>query len=795
MAEKLRAYQGTDKYLFVSYAHRDAADVMPALEALSDGGYRAWYDEGIPAGSEWAETIGTALGKASLVVFFASDTSLRRDNVMRELKFAREHGIPILTVQLGKVDFPEELGRMLLVEQTADLSRYATYGDFVRGIKNVLDKAGVGGGVTVPDKEKKITFHRVKKRRKKLLTALVCLIAAATVCFAGYKLLFLSVPEVVGFAANDAVNALTAAGLSGNLSMNYSDEYDYGVVFDQSAHGIIFRFIPVVITQSLGPQEDLTDVPDTVGRHVSDGATLLVQAGMTKFAITPTESAGTEKAHILSQSIPAGLRVSRKNTIGLDVATDGGEIIFEIDGVEVVISGTEPVTVDIEKIKEEALSEEPLYRIDKDGTILVYNVSALYKFTVPPVRDDNGDVTEKSEYDNGDVMIKIMRTMTVTREVETLATVIVPDGVHLVVGKNGNVTCASIIEARGRLTVRSGGFFGTTMAGFNAMRNYGKVYVEEGGTLATQYGGHINNMTGGNMQIDGLMRVCCINEMQWFVNDGDVTGTGTVDLTDVSNPEYGDGTDMEAMSLRMLNAIGKDTALTIIPAPPAVDEYGMLTKERALYDALDYPWIDMHGNEGSPAIYPFVDPGDVKKGVEGYNVCFIARSMRIQGQPGWVDGYFEFIVAPGVTLALEGDGWNGTDLGITVMEGGTLNVRCRLENVQFIANHGTVCVDGSDFESCLTYGEFTDESGNEWGKAANDGVLEARWGGKVIMNQIWSFAGAEERCDEGEIAVDTRFDFSDTEPPFTFVNGPRGFQAFTLCYRAPGGKLNEKWWE
>ena len=118
MSEKIRAYRGTEKYLFVSYAHRDGADVLPALEALADAGYRVWYDEGIRAGEDWSASIGNALEKASQVVFFASDTSVRRDNVLRELTFAREHNIPILTVQLGKVTFPEELDHLLLVEIT-----------------------------------------------------------------------------------------------------------------------------------------------------------------------------------------------------------------------------------------------------------------------------------------------------------------------------------------------------------------------------------------------------------------------------------------------------------------------------------------------------------------------------------------------------------------------------------------------------------------------------------------------------------------------------------------------------
>ena len=85
MTDTLRAYRGTDKYLFVSYAHRDSGDILPALEALNDAGYRVWYDEGIGAGEDWSASLGTALEKASRVLFFASETSVKRDNVLHSL--------------------------------------------------------------------------------------------------------------------------------------------------------------------------------------------------------------------------------------------------------------------------------------------------------------------------------------------------------------------------------------------------------------------------------------------------------------------------------------------------------------------------------------------------------------------------------------------------------------------------------------------------------------------------------------------------------------------------------------
>lgn len=46
------AYKGKEKYIFVSYAHKDSAKVLPIIENMQHAGYRIWYDTGIKAGTE-----------------------------------------------------------------------------------------------------------------------------------------------------------------------------------------------------------------------------------------------------------------------------------------------------------------------------------------------------------------------------------------------------------------------------------------------------------------------------------------------------------------------------------------------------------------------------------------------------------------------------------------------------------------------------------------------------------------------------------------------------------------------
>ncbi len=70
MRTLLRPYEGTQPYIFVSYAHKNDAAVLEIIGALQSRGFRVWYDEGIEAGSEWPESIASHLERAQLVLAF-----------------------------------------------------------------------------------------------------------------------------------------------------------------------------------------------------------------------------------------------------------------------------------------------------------------------------------------------------------------------------------------------------------------------------------------------------------------------------------------------------------------------------------------------------------------------------------------------------------------------------------------------------------------------------------------------------------------------------------------------------
>jgi tetratricopeptide (TPR) repeat protein len=107
------AYKGTEPYLFVCYAHRDAETVYTDLVALDQHGINIWYDEGIPAGSAWRGEIAAAIKGAEKLLYFISEASLQSKHCLREVDYALTHDIEIIPVYLEDVSLPGELDLVL----------------------------------------------------------------------------------------------------------------------------------------------------------------------------------------------------------------------------------------------------------------------------------------------------------------------------------------------------------------------------------------------------------------------------------------------------------------------------------------------------------------------------------------------------------------------------------------------------------------------------------------------------------------------------------------------------------
>ena len=96
------AYEGDEKYIFVSYAHIDADKVFVELKRFHDQGFNIWYDEGISSGSGWQEVVENTLVKSSLFVVFISKNSIESQNVREEIFLAIDEKIPIIPIYLEK---------------------------------------------------------------------------------------------------------------------------------------------------------------------------------------------------------------------------------------------------------------------------------------------------------------------------------------------------------------------------------------------------------------------------------------------------------------------------------------------------------------------------------------------------------------------------------------------------------------------------------------------------------------------------------------------------------------------
>lgn len=120
-------YEGEEKYIFVSYCHKDRPFVFPIIERMNRDGYRVWYDEGIDPGSEWPEIIARHLNGCSVCVAFISENSLNSHNCRREINFALLKKKNFISVMLEKAQM--SLGMEMQLSATQSIFKYTLSDD------------------------------------------------------------------------------------------------------------------------------------------------------------------------------------------------------------------------------------------------------------------------------------------------------------------------------------------------------------------------------------------------------------------------------------------------------------------------------------------------------------------------------------------------------------------------------------------------------------------------------------------------------------------------------------------
>ena len=123
MNEILRAYQGDENYVFVSYSHKDKAEVYPIIRAMQENGYNVWFDEGIAPSSEWDEYIAMHTDGANFFIAMASPEYLASPFCIKELKFACNYlHKKILLIYLEEVEL--SLGLQLTTTDLQAMKKY-----------------------------------------------------------------------------------------------------------------------------------------------------------------------------------------------------------------------------------------------------------------------------------------------------------------------------------------------------------------------------------------------------------------------------------------------------------------------------------------------------------------------------------------------------------------------------------------------------------------------------------------------------------------------------------------------
>ena len=100
MANVEMTYEGKEPYIFISYAHKDVAVVMPIIEELQSRGFRVWYDKGIAIGMDWSDYIAEHIQHCECFIPFISRHALESPNCKREIGFANDENKPFVTIHL-----------------------------------------------------------------------------------------------------------------------------------------------------------------------------------------------------------------------------------------------------------------------------------------------------------------------------------------------------------------------------------------------------------------------------------------------------------------------------------------------------------------------------------------------------------------------------------------------------------------------------------------------------------------------------------------------------------------------
>ena len=184
--QRVKPYEGTEPYIFISYSHRDYERIDPILRHLKARGYRFWYDEGIDPGTEWPESIAGHLENSSVCLSFMSPYSAASKNCRREINFALSRNIPLLTVFLEDTKISPGLEMQISTYQSIMGFKYPDLPSLIDRIVSVDVTEPCRGTAESGAADGEIAEQAPSAERKKHilpLTAVLLIVAAAAAVF------------------------------------------------------------------------------------------------------------------------------------------------------------------------------------------------------------------------------------------------------------------------------------------------------------------------------------------------------------------------------------------------------------------------------------------------------------------------------------------------------------------------------------------------------------------------------------------------------------------------------------
>ena len=126
-------------YIFVSYSHKNQAQVSKILEMMQSNHFRFWYDEGIASGAQWEDVLYDRIVGCSQFVCFFSKDAVQSEHIKNEVHVARKYNKHILPVFLDDVVLHGGLELALDRQQSLTMSEY-TQEEFYRQLCRALDR-------------------------------------------------------------------------------------------------------------------------------------------------------------------------------------------------------------------------------------------------------------------------------------------------------------------------------------------------------------------------------------------------------------------------------------------------------------------------------------------------------------------------------------------------------------------------------------------------------------------------------------------------------------------------------